>query len=249
MNTLQEIASFVGQGRVTLRSMTDLVPLLTPAGRNSMQQMILELANLPPVTLEASIDMNQGQVPFQPHITISATSGAVSATTIDLHRSTDGAVVSQFRLPSPAAGGTFGEVQIGNNGAFVYEVVRTGVQSTGSVTLRKDFSVLVTEPPPPPQPQVKPSIAVTSNGDGSFTLSGFHFTKKAAVHIRVVDPVHANDQSLLTNADASGNVTDFKTPKLCVNPGPIFFSANDGRSDPSDLTGTLWSNTVSMTCS
>ena len=253
MKTLQEISTFAGWNRKSMRAMADLVPLLTPAGRTSMQEMIRELESLPPVTLDASIDSTSGTVTFQPRITISATSGAVSSTTIDLYRANEAGPILQYRLLSPADGGTFGEVGMGDNGQYVIEVVRVGVQSTGSVTLKKDFSVLALQASSPPDhpspPLVKPQITVAANGDGSFNVSGSLFLSNVTVHIRVVDDVHANDQNLNTGSDASGKFSNFKTPNLCVNRGQIYFSANDGRSDPSDLTGTLWSNTVPMTCS
>jgi len=251
---------FVGQNRKSMRDRGDLVPLLTPAGRASMRQMIRELESLPPVRLDANIDSVRGTVPFQPTITISATGGAVSSTTIDPYRmavldgrgATSSAHVGEYRLPSPASGGSVSYFAIGQNGPYLFEVTRIG-QSRGSAVLKKTFSVLALQtsspPHPRPSPPVKPNISVTANGDGSFTVSGSLLLKNAAVHIRVVDDVHANDQNLTTTSDASGQFSPYKTTQLCVNPGQIHFSANDGRSDLTDLTGTFWSNTVQLICS
>jgi hypothetical protein len=121
------------------------------------------------------------------------------------------------------------------------------------VELTKDFNILAKQapppPPPPPPPLVHPHINVIANGDGSFTVSGSLFLHNATVHVRVVDPVHANDQNFNTESDGSGNFSGFKTPVICAKSGPIYFSANDGRSDPNDHPlGVLWSNTVPMSC-
>ena len=251
MNTLREIATFVGMNKRSLRDMTNLVSLLTPAGRTSMRVMIRELESLPPVTLNVGIDTTEAVVPFAPVLNISATSGAVIDTRIVLYEG--GKELGEYHLLSPAGGGSFGQFTLGQNGAYVLEVVRAGVQNTGYVELTKDFNILAKQapppPPPPPPPLVHPHINVIANGDGSFTVSGSLFLHHATVHIRVVDPAHANDQNFNTGSDGSGNLSGFKTPVICAESGPIYFSANDGRSDPNDHPlGVLWSNTVPMSC-
>ena len=101
-----------------------------------------------------------------------------------------------------------------------------------------------------PSPVVKPSISVTSGGDGSFRVNGSAFAPNATVNIRVA---HA-DQPLLTNilfnttASPDGKVQDFPTGNVCRLPGGrIAFSARDGRIDPVDHSA-LVSNFVTTTC-
>ncbi len=133
-------------------------------------------------------------------------------------------------------------------GIFFLQIRRTGVQS-GVVVLNKNFHIEAVQPPTPPPPLIHPVIAVVSSGGGTFTVNGSGFLPRATVHIRVVDPAHQNDQTFDTISDASGSVTGFKITNICVNPGLIFFSANDGRKDPNDHPlGILFSNTVQMTC-
>ena len=118
-------------------------------------------------------------------------------------------------------------------GIFFLQIRRTGIQSTGVVVLTQNFHIETVQPAHPPL-LVHPFIAVIASGGGTFTVNRSGFLPGVPVHIRVVDPVHQNDQNFNTRSDASGKLPDFKTPNICVNPGPIFFSANDGRKDPDD---------------
>jgi hypothetical protein len=86
--------------KMSLRDMTNLVSLLTPAGRTSMRVMISELESLPPVTLNVGINTTEAVVPFAPVLNISATSGAVIDTRIVLYEG--GKELGEYHLPSPA---------------------------------------------------------------------------------------------------------------------------------------------------
>lgn len=238
----------------TLRDMMNLVSLLSDAGRTSMQQMIRELESLPPITLDAQIDTTQAVVPFAPEITVSATSSAVIDTSILLLDGQSGNQLLHFAMPTPAVGGVVAPFTLDVNGPYIFKVARTGIQSTGNVTLEKEFHVLAVQaapppPPPPPPSLVKPQISVKANGDGTFTVTGSGFVPGATVNIRVADEFLDPNVFFNTSADASGKVTGFNTPDICEKSGSLFFSANDGRTDKTDLTGTLWSNTVETTCS
>ncbi|MEP0755715.1 hypothetical protein NDA03_26385 [Trichocoleus sp. Lan] len=98
----------------------------------------------------------------------------------------------------------------------------------------------------PPPPSVEPVISVSSKGDGSFVVDGSHFLPNAKVYIRVVDDELTN--LWLNTTSTQQGTFSFPTGKLCKNPGALAFSANDGRPDKNDLTGTLWSNTITVSC-
>jgi hypothetical protein len=92
----------------------------------------------------------------------------------------------------------------------------------------------------------KPTISVSAKGDGSFVVTGSGFAPNARFHIRIVD------DALTTiwgqgSSDSQGKFT-FPTGQICKLPGNLHFSANDETPDPSDLTGTRWSNTVTTSC-
>jgi hypothetical protein len=133
-----------------------------------------------------------------------------------------------------------------NPGTFVIEGAAEGVGSNGYARVVRTRTVTVQGTTTPPPTPAKPVISVQAKGDGSFAVTGSKFLPSTTVHIRVVD------DALTTRFFDQGSNPDgtvqFTTPKICVFPGRLHFSANDGRSDPHDLTGTLWSNTVDTTC-
>jgi hypothetical protein len=103
--------------------------------------------------------------------------------------------------------------------------------------------------PPPPPPQVRPSIAVTSSGSGQgsvFVVTGSGFSPNKDVRIRVVDDV-LNERDFHQSADGFGKL-NARLGIPCNSGLGLHFSATDGRPDPSDLTGVLWSNTFTMPC-
>jgi hypothetical protein len=91
-----------------------------------------------------------------------------------------------------------------------------------------------------------PVISVSTKGDGSFVITGSGFVTNTTVHIRVVDDA-LTTLWFDTGSDGQGKI-NFPVSGICKLPGNLHFSANDGRPDPSDLTGTLWSNTVTASC-
>jgi hypothetical protein len=113
-------------------------------------------------------------------------------------------------------------------------------------TLEQEVARLIGNPP---APSTKPSINVSSRGSGSgaqFTVTGSGFLPNKTVTVRVVDAAF-NMSSFQQSSDASGNITaNLSIP--CSSASPLHFSATDGRPDPSDLTGVLWSNTFMIPC-
>ncbi|MFD6163032.1 hypothetical protein ACFWF7_43695 [Nocardia sp. NPDC060256] len=107
--------------------------------------------------------------------------------------------------------------------------------------------------PHPPAPAPAPAISVTAHGDGSFTVSGSGFLPRSNIHIRVVvgndypQPIWLEQILGPLHADNDGRIT-VESGKICHGQGMLHFSANDGRNNQHDLTGTLWSNTVPATC-
>jgi hypothetical protein len=224
----------------------DLIPMLSDDAKTSMQAMIRELQSLPAITLEAeAVGDRFGDAPFRPTFRIHPSPGAVTKTEMIVFA--NGAQPDLSAIVGDS--GDFTPFTLTIPGIFFLEIRRTGVQSSGVMVLNKNFHIETVQPRSPQTPLVHPLISVSSSGGGTFTVSGSGFLPSATVHIRVVDPAHQNDQNFNTTSDASGRVTGFQTPNICVRSGPIFFSANDGRNDPDDHPlGVLFSNTVPMTC-
>lgn len=131
------------------------------------------------------------------------------------------------------------------------------------------FTTLKAPPPPPP--------FLTSYDVTTKTLKGAAFLANHAVHVRIslmgssVQNSYGQwvpdgrDVFVNFTSDAQGNLTAVINP-LQVLP-PLFvddvvgyltgcapgetmnISANDERPNPGDVTGTLWSNTLHVTCS
>ena len=267
MKTLKEIVDCVGipQGALAkaryqlsgpwARGLENVNLLVTRGAKPaSMRNIIQILQNLTPITLEAEIIGNlSGQEPFIPKIRVNASGGITWFTTLEFNLlGVPNALVYSQDLSN--SGGDLTPIQL-PPGSWYLSVIRSGLSNNGFVSLRKELgSVTVsplpqptTPPPPPPPLPVKPFIEVKSNGDGSFEVSGSKFLPNATVHLRVVD------EALITiwfdqTSTPEGKLENLQTGKICQNPGKLFFSANDGRSDPQDFTGTLWSNTVTKTC-
>ena len=251
MKTLKEVVDFVDIPQGSLASARyqysgpwtmglHNVNLLVTGGARpaSMRNIIKILQNLTPTTLEAEIvGSRSGEEPFDLKIRVNASGGITWFTTIE-----DGNVVSRDVNNS---GGDF-TIQLGP-GSYQLAVTRAGISNTGFVSLRRPLGTIsvstrLPPPPPPSLPQAKPFIDVHSNGDGSFVVSGEKFLGNTTVHIRVVDAALTTIWFQQTSNPA-GKI-EYPTGRICQLPGQLFFSANDGRSDPQDLTGTLWSNTA-----
>ncbi len=94
----------------------------------------------------------------------------------------------------------------------------------------------------------KPDLSVSASGSGakaSFTVTGSGFKPGAQVRIRVAD-LALQSRSFLQSANAKGKLKA-KLSFPVLSGRPLYFSATDGRPDRADLTGVLWSNTVTVT--
>jgi len=103
--------------------------------------------------------------------------------------------------------------------------------------------------PPTPTP-TRPAIAVTTEGSGTsaiFMVSGSQFLAGAAVAIRAARIGDGQIPTVFFNTTSTAAGTmQMRLPIPCIFGLQLSFSANDGRPDASDLTGTLWSNTVTV---
>jgi hypothetical protein len=199
VNSLQEISAFVGMQPLSMHGVGDLIPILGDDAKTSMQAMIRELQSLPSITLEAEAVGNRfGDAPFRPTFRIHPSPGAVTKTEIILFA--NGAQPDLISIVGNS--GDFTPFTLTIPGIFFLQIRRTGVQSNGVVILTKDFHIETVQPPTPhPPPLVHPLISVISSGGGTFTVNGSGFLPSATVHIRVVDPVHQNDQNFNTISD------------------------------------------------
>jgi hypothetical protein len=109
-----------------------------------------------------------------------------------------------------------------------------------------------TPAPPPARPGASaPTITVVYSPPAAaakFHVTGSGFVANHIVHIRGVNNVDLQHPAYgNTTADASGAI-DIQLNIPCLPGTRLSFSANDERPD-SNMTGTLWSNTVTVTAS
>ncbi|MGS0685007.1 hypothetical protein ACVBEQ_07630 [Nakamurella sp. GG22] len=143
-------------------------------------------------------------------------------------------------------------------GSYVIEAAAQGVGSTGYSRVVRTATVAVrnvpTPPPPPvpiPLPPLPPVISVDYRGpagQASFTVTGSKFVPSHVVHIRVVNTANLVNVFFDSTSDSSGQLSH-EINFACAPGTTLSFSANDERDDRSDLTGTLWSNTATVTAS
>ena len=121
-----------------------------------------------------------------------------------------------------------------------------GKNNAGNGPSSSSTFTVISPPTTPPTPVVKPSITV--NYKSGFVVTGSHFSPNKRVTIRVVDdgdPAHYLDY--YQTSDSKGDFTT--TLSITCNAGyNLHFSATDLRPDSTDLTGDLWSNTVTIAC-
>jgi len=246
MNTLRQMAAFVGMGPGgDMRGMPNFVSVLTGIERTSMRAMIQALQSLPPISLEAEAENATGEVPLLTTVTVHPSAGAVQSTTAIVTQ--DGQVVGgPTALLNVLETSNFDAV---NPGQYIFNISRVGVQSTGITTLNKNITINALPHRVPPPPPIPPTISVASSGSDQssvFMVSGSGFTPNHDVRIRVVDDGF-NELDFHQSTDSSGKL-NARLGIPCNAGGTLHFSATDGRSDPSNDTGFLWSNTFNIPC-
>lgn len=244
MNSMKQMAVFTGtKYPVSFRNMASYV---IPSGEAiHMSEVIRRLLSLPEFTLNVEAHGTAGEAPLTVSVHINGSDGVIKETRYGLYKG--GTLMSQTSTSYPGAADDQRYYGISDPGVYQWRIDRTGITRAGVSTLTRTFDITARPraAPPPPTPS-RPTIVAQSNGDGSFTISGSDFNRNATVHIRVVDDALATLWFSHT-ADGNGKFV-FPTGRICQRRGAIHFSANDGRSNPQDLTGTLWSNTVTSSC-
>jgi hypothetical protein len=94
-----------------------------------------------------------------------------------------------------------------------------------------------------------PTIGCSTSGADVFTITGSGFDPNRQVTIKGANILYGqvNNFYWTTNSDSAGTINQaLQIP--CVPGVQISFSATDGRSNPNDWTGKLWSNTVTCGC-
>lgn len=109
--------------------------------------------------------------------------------------------------------------------------------------------VWVGSAPATPVAVTPPGISVTATGANAtsvFTVTGNGFTPNSMVTIRVVDDL-LNPLYFKQAATKTGQLL-LKQSIPCNGGYYLHFSATDGRPNPQDVTGSLWSNTFTILC-
>jgi hypothetical protein len=169
----------------------------------------------------------------------------------------------------PNASGVCGAVAASNTGGagvtgigpvaghFFGNVIVTGditVDGTTIGELLRRITVLEqqasTRPGPgPTAPAGTPSISVRTSGSGTstaFIVTGSGFLPNRSISIRIVDSV-LNSLVQTFSSDAQGHLSA-TINQACNSGGQVAVSATDGRPNPKDQTGSLWSNTFTLPC-
>ncbi len=98
-----------------------------------------------------------------------------------------------------------------------------------------------------PDQEIPKISRVTAQESGGFRVEGSGFLKSYDVKVRVTNAATFANNYFQIRSDRTGKI-DGTLPVPPQRFGTVLdFSANDGRRNPSDSTGTLWSNTVRIT--
>jgi hypothetical protein len=124
-----------------------------------------------------------------------------------------------------------------------------GLPSPGSVSALIRKLEGGSAPPPPPVP---PRIGVTTEGSGDsavFVVAGSHFLPNRTVTVRFarIGDGQVHQVNVQNTSDGGGNFT-LRQSIPCIRGLQISVSATDSRPSNEDLTGVLWSNTVTSAC-
>ena len=249
MRSLREFAQFVGKPNDPI-SMQSLSAHLFSDKASSLRTMIQQFESLP-APFDFALDVNP-QIGSAPLLVNTRYANFVGIRIRGLLLNPNGfRVLKDGQVIRVAPSETGFAHRFDDGGQYVIEGSEEGVGRDGYARVVKTVTVNVkAQPTPTPTPipvPTKPNISVSAKGDGSFVVNGSDFLPNTTVHIRVVDDALTN--IILDQSSTSQGTLSYTSGKLCQLPGRLYFSANDGRSDPSDLTGTLWSNTVTTTCS
>lgn len=245
--------SLFGHAAASFESVRASVGLPRPASVRQMADLLFI-----PITLDVRVDQTSNTFPLQVGVHVGASPGIVTETNLSMTKS--GVPIPEVG-ESMRAGVAFDRIiGIDQPGLFRITINRRGFTAPGvESTLTKQFDINARErpgpPPPPPglppRPElpVRPSIGVSSSGSGQgsvFVIAGSGFSPNHDVRIRVVDDA-LNERDFHQSTDGLGRL-NARLGIPCNSGLGLHFSATDGRPDPSDLTGFLWSNTFNIPC-
>jgi hypothetical protein len=209
------------------------------------------------MTLDVRVDQTSNIVPLQVGLHIAATDGIAMETNWGVTK--NGVPLPGVGESVPAGVALDRILAINDAGSYAITVNRTGLTGpVGPTTLTKHFNITAQLPaPPPPLPQ-PPEITVTFTG--SIQNATFHVTGRGfrpnlppnnhGVAIRVVDAnimiETRREFTASSNQGTIDHVIQGSLVGLTVNAAgvaTVAISATDGRPNPNDSTGFLWSNT------
>jgi hypothetical protein len=212
-----------------------------------------------PMTLDVTIDQTATTVPLLAGYHIAATDGIVTETSWQWTK--DGVILPQLSERIPAGVAIDRMLAINDPGLYVITVSRTGLTGPGgSTTLTKRANITARRPAEPPPPTTEPpTIEVEFSGSiqkAKFHVTGSKFLKNRpannqGIAVRFVD-ANAGIETRREFAKSSGegkidHVIEGDLTGLTRNAlgtATAAISATDGRPNPKDITGFLWSNTV-----
>lgn len=117
----------------------------------------------------------------------------------------------------------------------------------GHVAQGLNFVIFHDAVAPAPAPVLQPPTISVQHQNGGFLVTGSGFLASRPVTVRVADDYAHPNLFLSAMSSSTGTLSqNFNFP--CVQGGRLYFSANDGRKNPSDRTGALWSNTFQISC-
>jgi hypothetical protein len=216
-----------------------------------------------PMTLDVHSNQTSTIVPLQVGLHIAATDGIVTETNWSATK--NGVLLPNIGDRVPAGIALDRILAINDPGDYGITVNRIGQTGPGApTTLTQHLEIMAKSPTPAPTPTPPaqtPHIVATFSGtisSASFHVTGSGFLPNRpagnqGVAIRVVD-VNASEETrreftTSSSAGAIDHTIQGDLSGLTVNSlgyAIVAISATDGRSNPADSTGFLWSNTVSI---
>ena len=216
-----------------------------------------------PMTLDVHSNQTSTMVPLQVGLHIAATDGIVTETNWSATK--NGVLLPNIGDRVPAGIALERILAINDPGDYGITVNRIGQTGPGApTTLTQHLEIMAKSPTPAPTPTPPaqtPHIVATFSGtisSASFHVTGSGFLPNRpagnqGVAIRVVD-VNASEETrreftTSSSAGAIDHTIQGDLSGLTVNSlgyAIVAISATDGRSNPADSTGFLWSNTVSI---
>jgi hypothetical protein len=212
-----------------------------------------------PMTLDVQVGQSSPTVPVQVGLHIGATDGIVTET--NWHWTKNGVLLPDTSERIPAGVAVDRILGINDPGSYGLTVNRIGLtRPDGPTTLTRNFTINAQAPSEPVRPPVPPTIEVEFSGsiaNARFHVAGSKFLPDRPHHsnqgvtIRFVDANYPpSDRREFTGSSNIGEIDAVIELNLigikldALGNATVAISATDGRPNPNDSTGFLWSNTV-----